>query len=186
MSKLRLQKKTLEHDLFDKPIRALTINSKNKGDSNERECCKWLYKWTGKRFIRTPSSGGRRLENNSSFCGDVVCEDEKFNFRYAVETKHLANLKISHGDSSSYNSIYKIWQQAQGDAVRALKAPLVMVRVNGQAKGVYMICTTDERFVSIMFMQDVPMLRTYSFINGETIYAYSSVEVLQVPYAYLY
>ena len=93
MSKRQLR--TIETDIFGYQVAENPINSKKKGDTNERAAASWLHKWTRELFIRTPSSGGRRLENASNFCGDVVCENEDFNFPFVVETKHRKDITFS-------------------------------------------------------------------------------------------
>ena len=48
----------VDTDLFG--AKEQSINSKVKGNNNELKAAKWLTKWTGCPFTRTPSSGGLR------------------------------------------------------------------------------------------------------------------------------
>lgn len=118
--------------------RTQSINQKRKGNTNERVAAKWLEKWTGKKFARVPSSGGLRWANNSSVCGDVVCEDETFDFPFAVETKALKTFALRE-IMSGRNMIKTLWKQAQRDALRAGKEPLLMLRKNGMPAGEYVV-----------------------------------------------
>lgn len=167
----------IEHDIFGTVPRSKTINSKKKGDRNENDLCKtFLLEWTKQRFIRVPSSGGRRLQNNSTFCGDVVCENEDYDFLFAVETKHLKTLGLpNNGVLRSNSVIFKIWQQGKRDAIRANKYPLLALRRNGFPKGQYLIVV------------DRPLDIEHDFKgtkNAETLYAYWSKSILEnIPYS---
>jgi len=130
--------RTIETDIFGYDVREGGINSKKKGDKNERQATKWLYLWTGEDFARTPSSGGLRWKNNPSVCGDVVCQNVDFNFPFSVETKHLKT--VAYDTILRSNSkIFTIWAQAWEDASRAKKTPMLMLRSNGMPVGEYYI-----------------------------------------------
>lgn len=117
------------------------INQKKKGNLNEREVCKFLQLWTGQKFIRTPASGGRRLENNDMFVGDVVCENQDFKFVFTVETKHYQKLglKTLKGQMRANAKIFGFWEQAKSDAERAKKIPMLLVRENDMPKGTWLV-----------------------------------------------
>lgn len=169
--------RSIETDIFGYPVGQVMINSKNKGDSNERQATKWLYLWTGVRFIRTPSSGGRRLENASNFCGDVVCEDETFNFIFAVETKHLK--KITFDPILRSNSaIFTIWEQAKRDADRAGKLPMLMLRENGRSIGSYMIYFSQSVHEKVKRTGAVVVSKGVNK-DGGRIYGYTSDDLLE-------
>jgi len=141
-----MKRRRIDEDIFgDSP--ADTINQKVKGNRNEINAAKWLTRWTGAKFTRTPSSGGLRWKKNSSVCGDVVCEEEDFNFKYSVETKHLARIPVPKNGKLRSNSIfYKIWKQAEEDAERANKKPFVIVRENGMVKDTFYVVTDSYHF----------------------------------------
>lgn len=133
-----MAKKTIKHDVFGLPVRADGIDSRNKGVVNERLVCKFLEKWTGRPFARVPSSGGLRWKNNSSVCGDVVCEDEDFDMIFSVETKHRKDLVFKEMLQSN-SMIYRVWEQAKADAERARKEPMLILRNNGMPRGKYIV-----------------------------------------------
>lgn len=136
--------RTLVTDLFGSPKkRSSGINSKQKGNKNERVACKWLEEWTGEKFTRVPSSGGMRWKNHSSVCGDVVCENEDFKFCFSVETKFLKDFEIvEHLRENS--KIFTIWDQAIYDAARGHKFPMLMLRKNGMAAKEFYIFISKE------------------------------------------
>lgn len=173
----RVRVRSIETDLFGYKVGQDLINSKKKGDNNERQATKWLYLWTGERFIRTPSSGGRRLENASNFCGDVVCENENFNFLFAVETKHLK--KITFDPILRNNSaIFTIWEQARRDADRAGKLPMLMLRENGMSIGSYILFFSQQFYEGIKH-QGLNVVSKGINKDGERIYGFTSEEVLE-------
>ena len=118
------------------PKRRPSINSKDKGNANERAVAKWLSAWTGKDFVRTPSSGGLRWQNSLglNICGDVVCTNQGHTFPFTVETKHLKDIsfKVSkNGTLREYSQVLTIFQQASRDADRDCKSPMMLLRCNG-------------------------------------------------------
>lgn len=162
------KKRLIEHDLFGTEPKAKGINSKDKGDRNETALCKWLYKWTGQRFIRVPSSGGRRLVNNSSFCADVVCENEDFNFAFAIETKHYANFGFKKGKLAKNSKVLRIWSdQVVPDAKRAKKIPIMALRENYMKANTWLIFTDTK-------LQGIEPILMADNKEGLILYAYSS------------
>lgn len=137
----------LYDDIFGVTPGSDRINSKKKGDSNERVAAKWLTDWVGVKFTRVPSSGGLRWTNTVNACGDIVCEDGDFDFLFSVETKHLKNLSIA--PTLRVNSkIFTIWNQAVTDAIRANKFPMCLLRSNGMASGTYYVIISSALFDS--------------------------------------
>lgn len=133
------------HDLFGGYRANTGINSKAKGDNNERAVCKWLHKWTGSKFARVPSSGGLRWANAAKTCGDVICEDDDFYFPFSVETKHYKNLTVKE-QLRSNSLVYRFWKQAVTDSLRSATKmhPLLLLRKNGMKAGEYYFGVSDE------------------------------------------
>ena len=125
--------KRIEHEVLGIPVRARNINSKNKGNVNERDAAKAMQYWTKKKFVRTPSSGALRWNDNDKVTGDIICDEKGYNFPFTVECKHLKSIPIK--DMLSMNSkVYTIWKQASEDAKRAGKLPMALLRCNGMNK----------------------------------------------------
>lgn len=138
----KLKQRTILHDLFGDSEYVQPINQKQKGNNNERETAKYLSVWLGVEFVRTPSSGGRRLANNSMFVGDVVCGDESFTFPCVVETKHYESIILKpnkEGMLGSKNKVFAWWKQAFDDANRVSKMPLLFCRENGMPKATWFV-----------------------------------------------
>ena len=185
---------TIADDILGSSGREKTINSKRKGNRNEIVAAKWLEKWTGQEFARTPSSGGLRWGQDASFaCGDVVCKNEKFDFIFAVETKHLKAVEFKP-HLSKRSKIYTIFQKAYRDAERAGKLPLLMLRTNGMEAGKFNIFSTVDvmnkvfegakELQLIRYTHEIyTMSGTYETHDGSTtLVGVPSDFVLKVPY----
>ena len=117
---------------------ATHVNSKKKGSKWERDVCKFMKKWTGYEFSRTPASGGLRWHKKDDIVSDVICTDEKHGHRFpcAIECKFYQDIKFEHvllGNDSC--KIMEFWNQATRDAERAKKLPLLIMRYNNMPKG---------------------------------------------------
>lgn len=133
--------RTIETDIFGSVVQD-TINSKKKGDNNERTAAKFITKWCGEKFTRVPQSGGLRWKNASIVCGDLVCENEDFYFPFSVETKHYKSFAIPPYDCKFLGLRTKLgtfWKQTENDAQRANKVPLTLARCNGMDSGSYVV-----------------------------------------------
>lgn len=112
-----------------------------KGKDNERLLAATLGKWVGTKFNRTPQSGGMHLRN-ANFAGDIVCVDQKYDFPFTVETKHLKTIYVPDSGNLRTNSIvYTIFDQARKDAERVGLSPLAFLRSNGMDRGEYWLVT---------------------------------------------
>lgn len=172
-------KRTIETDLFGHFVVENPINSKKKGDKNERIAAKWLTEWTGTPFTRVPSSGGLRWKNASNVCGDLVCEDESFVFPFAVETKHLKSLVMPKYLRSN-SKVFSIYDQAKLDADRAGKHPMMLLRQNGMPSGEFMVFFNKE-------LQELLPIYDCCGHNrkGVCLYGYKSSRLIEVEFAKL-
>jgi hypothetical protein len=135
-------------EIFGHSSRKRKINSKRKGNNNERLACVLLQDWTGYPFARVPSSGGLRWKNMASVVGDLVCTDEDVRFSFVVETKFLA--QIFTGKSSEVTTVLKVWAQAEQDCMRTKsKVPLLLLRDNGMQTGAYYVIFSDDTLKKI-------------------------------------
>lgn len=133
--------RTIETDIFGVVVQD-TINSKKKGDNNERVAAKFMTKWCGEKFTRVPQSGGLRWKQASIVCGDIVCENEEFYFPFSVETKHYKSFSIPPFDNSVLGKRTKLgtfWEQTERDAKRANRIPITLARCNGMESGSYIV-----------------------------------------------
>lgn len=172
MPKKTARKRTIVSDIFGQPIEQ-PINQKLKGNRNELTAAKFLHKWTGVDFVRTPSSGGRRLKNAKNFCGDVVCCDDDYYFPFTVETKHLGQITVTKTLRSN-SEVFTIWRQAEADAVRASKEPMLLLRSNGMPAG------TFHCFIRKVIADLLGIVPDY---DGGLIVGFHSSKLLQVTFA---
>lgn len=123
--------KKFHHEVLGTNPGPARINSKQKGNANEREVAKILSSWTGAKFARTPMSGGLHWDHEA-VAGDVVCVTRDFDFIFSVETKHYADVKLKE---SAW--MEKVLTQAIDDALEAGKYPMVLLRKNRMPRGEY-------------------------------------------------
>ena len=115
------------------------MNSKQKGNRNERMVAKLLTQWTGHEFVRVPASGGLQWKNRADVCGDVISSDPDFNFHFSVETKHMSSLGLNSPILRKNSCIYTFMTQCQQAAQAVGKRPFLMVRENRMPKEKYYI-----------------------------------------------
>lgn len=131
------------------PTRRAPINSKNKGNRNEQAVARWLTRWTGKEFVRTPQSGGIRWRNSLglNICGDVVCTEQGHYFPFTVETKHLKDISFRVGKNGCLREdsrVLTIFEQVNADSTRDGKRPLMLLRCNGMGKDTWWVFLEND------------------------------------------
>lgn len=113
-------------------------SGKKKGSSYEREIAKKLSLWLtdDKRadcVWRTSNSGGTATVNKSDTqCGDLHAvrpEAQRFFEVFSLELKNYKQLDLLTFQSKNF-LLKKWWAQAEIDAERANKIPLLIVRIN--------------------------------------------------------
>lgn len=122
------------------------INSKRKGGANELVLAKAFSKWTGVKFMRTPSSGAIHVAH-SAFAGDIVCADPNFYFPITVETKVRKRGILPDSETAAHGfillrkntAILKFWKQVANDAERVGTIPLLFVREDFQKAGTWVV-----------------------------------------------
>lgn len=125
---------SIEHDIFGTKPRKKGINSKRKGDNNERDLAKYLSKWTGYQFERVPSSGGLGWKDSVQTVGDVVCTTPNSRVPFTFETKALKKLGLNSPILRSNSCIFKHWHQCNREGKQANRIPLFIARDNGMKK----------------------------------------------------
>lgn len=117
-------------------------NSKQKGNKAERELCKWFEQWTSFPFNRVPASGGLRWKNTNATAGDIICDNERHNrrFQFSIESKSYKDINFEHlilGNKKA--KIREFWQQANDDAERGGRVPILFMRYNGMTKNTWFV-----------------------------------------------
>ena len=142
------------------------MNSKAKGSRFERAIGKWLTEWTGFKFERNRAGSGSWHTNNDSV-SDITCTDERHAHRckISIECKSYKDIKLEHvllGNKGC--DIERFWSQAKGDALRAKRKPILIMRYNSMPKNeFFMVVDSDlaEAFQLIVF---IGSLISYSLI----------------------
>jgi len=128
------------------------INSKNKGNKNERELCKFWSSWTGYEFARVPASGGLRWKKTDNTTGDILCSDDKHSkrFQFSIETKFHQDIKFEHTLLGVKGvKIDEFWEQALSDSVRAKRIPILFMRYNGMPKLTWFVALEYSLYISL-------------------------------------
>lgn len=118
----------------------MAINSRSKGNRNERKAADLLKKWTKKGFSRTPSSGGLNWKSSNTK-GDIVCTSEGHYFPFCVEVKAHKTINFSELliPGKKGVKILDFWNQCKRDAAKCNKIPLLMMRYNGMPSDLFFI-----------------------------------------------
>lgn len=140
------------------------INSKKKGNRNERLCASVMSDWTGIKFTKVPASGGMRLKDTSLMAGDLMPEEgtsmdkEADNYMpFIIETKHKAKLHYET-PLPDRSLLRNIWNKAIEDANRSGRIPIALLRENGMPKGEYLFIVSGIHFYTPLFTQSVKPL----------------------------
>lgn len=150
------------------------INSKAKGNANERVACKFMEEWTGIEFQRVANSGG--IHNMSPWlAGDIapVLIEDLVDFKVIIETKHLKYLGCLDGTRRN-SRIQKIFDQCVTDAARISPEhkSLCLLRQNRMTVGSYIVVVKENE-----------TNKTHPFFLrlGELL-LFHSEEILHIPY----
>lgn len=112
--------------------------SKNRGNYGEYRIAKLLMEFTGKKFRKTPSSGGYNKQGGvqiaeHKFCGDVICGDPTFAF--CVESKNRPDdfnlAALSTAPSSA--KFTEWWFQCLDDALRVELLGMLYFKLGGSS-----------------------------------------------------
>lgn len=128
----------------------MAINSRKKGAKNEREIAKTLELWSGKKFAKTPASGGLNWKT-SNVAGDVVCVTEGHYFPFCIEGKSYLKIDFSHLLTPGIKNvdILGFWEQAKRDATKANKIPILLIRYNGLPKHFWFLAIEESYYIQL-------------------------------------
>lgn len=119
----------------------MAINSKKKGNRNERKLTKLWETWTGWEFQRVPASGGLRWKKTDDITGDIICTEPGITgFKFSVETKSHKTIDFAHLlNGNKRCSIMDFWNQTLADSERAKRIPILFMRSNGMKQDMYFV-----------------------------------------------
>lgn len=156
------------------------INSRSKGNRNERNIAKLFEKWTGKKFSKTPSSGGLQWKTTNSK-GDIVCTKEGHYFPFCIEAKSYKELNFQHLLYSDKAEILKFWAQANRDADLAKKIPLLFMRTNGITKDLHFVVMHVRHF-RLFIKEHLVSDCAYMYIKNHKIIIFKSTDLINTSY----
>lgn len=137
----------------------MPINSKAKGNTNERAAAHALTEWTGHEFTRVPQSGGLRWDNRVNVCGDLISTDPDFDFMFNIEVKHYRSLGLKKSIQilRKNSVVFRFMEQCKADAKASGKKPFLMLRENGMKKDTWYIFLPVTFAQYISFMNHLPI-----------------------------
>ena len=139
------------------------MNSRSKGNRNERRACDLLKKWTRKKFARTPSSGGLSWKKTNAK-GDVVCIKEGHYFPFCVEVKAHREINFSHLLYDVDCKIMEFWDQCCHDAKEAKKVPMLLMRYNGLPAELFFLAVPTN-FYQTLYIDQLHINRIMQYKN---------------------
>jgi Holliday junction resolvase len=137
----------------------MAINSKTKGNCNERAAAQVLTEWTGHEFVRVPQSGGLGWDNKQDVCGDLISTDKDFDCFLSIETKHYRSLGLKKSIQllRENSVVYRFMEQCKRDAKTAGKKPFLMLRENGMKSGTWYIFLPVSFSEHLKFINYLPI-----------------------------
>lgn len=166
----------------------MAINSRNKGNKGERKAAALFKTWTGKEFARTPSSGGLSWKSSNSK-GDVVCTSEGHYFPFVVEIKTHKEIDFSHLLVPGIKNvkILEFWEQADRDAKKANKIPMLLMRYDRLPADFYFLVVTQEfaKLCHVELTSSIPgftSLRYHNYKTNQALMVFSSKEFFMTNY----
>lgn len=140
------------------------VNGKKKGNKAENLLCQVLKDWSGLDFRRVPQSGGLRGHVMEYTVGDIICVDRKMPnkvFPFSIECKSYNMIDFStlipRPNAKSRTGEYvnceidKFWDQAESDALRGKKLPILFMRFNNMPKTMFFV-VIDRKMAKNLFI----------------------------------
>lgn len=159
------------------------INSRRKGNKNERIAAALFTTWTKRKFERTPSSGG--LQWKGSFAkGDIVCTVDRHYCPFCVEIKAHKEIDFSHLMIPGIKNvkIFEFWKQCRRDARKAKKLPLLLMRYDRLPKAFFFTAMPLDFWFAVKHLfPNVKYLHFQDFINP-AFAVISSIDFFKVDY----
>jgi Holliday junction resolvase len=160
----------------------MAINSRTKGNKNERDLAKLFEKWSNHKFSRTPSSGGLQWKASNSK-GDIVCTDEGYYFPFCIEAKNYKDINFEHLLYLPKPKILEFWEQAKRDADKAKKIPILTMRYNGMPKDLHFV-VVEAKFAMLLFETEIidPSLYLKFMSKKHKLAIFNSKDFFSMPY----
>jgi len=133
------------------------INSRNKGNKNERNIAKLFTEWTGVEFVRVPRSGGLHWKSGMSVTGDLIPSDpfDLVTFPFSIEAKFYNAITFQDLILPNKSDLQKFYDQSTKDADSVGKYPLVLFRYNRMPRDLYFVMMGHKQFVRARKLMDL-------------------------------
>lgn len=157
------------------------INSKKKGSKFERQIGAWFTEWTGYKFERNRAGSGAWHSNKDS-TSDITCTDEKHAHRckISIECKCYKDIKFEHILLGNKNcDIIRFWDQAEKDAKRGNKVPILCMRYNSMPAKEFFFVVGPELANSIFNKDIVSTPHMIIFSSGKPLYIFMASSVIK-------
>lgn len=129
----------IDQDARKEKARRTGKKSKTKGNVFERWIAHQLSDATGKKFHRTPSSGGSGLAAGFRLAGDVVTDDR--NWQFCIEAKARQGWILENLFSED-SAVWSWWRQACREAKTVAMEPLLVFK--RKMYGPYVMMTLES------------------------------------------
>ena len=186
----------------------MAINSKQKGNSHERNVAKLLSQWSGSKFMRTPMSGAIHNFQDKRVVSDIVAPLSLGNWPFSIECKNTENSWEFNTLIEQTAVFWKQWQQCVDDANREGSAPMLVFTKNYRdifmsiTKEIYdkldihpesyiVVNNTDYELVIMKFKEFLSLVSVEDLLDNNLQHSYFNyIKILQkilyffVPWSY--
>lgn len=130
-------------------------NPKEKGNNFERKVAGLLTKWSGVKFLRTPSSGAIHNFKDRRVVSDIVPPLSFGEFPFSIECKNVnCSWEFSALLEGTSETLKKHWKQCCEDAQREGLRPLLVFTKN--FRNIY--CVLTEEDYAVLNVEIIPNL----------------------------
>ena len=120
----------------------MAINSKNKGNTHERNVAKMLSDWAGAKFMRTPMSGAIHNFHDKRVVSDIVAPLSIGEWPFSIECKNTENSWEINTFVEGTAEFWKQWKQCLDDSIREDLCPMLVFTKN--YRDIYMAIKIED------------------------------------------
>lgn len=159
------------------------INSRSKGNTNERRLAALFATWTKRTFARVPSSGGLSWKTANAK-GDIICTKEGHYFPFCIEAKNYKEINFQHLLYLDNAKILEFWAQCTRDAKIANKIPILTMRYNGMPKDLHFVVIPNDFALKLINGELIDPKNYMRFISkNHKLMIYTSTDFFQTDYS---
>lgn len=169
----------------------MSINSRSKGNRAERVAATVITEWTGRKFAKTPSSGGLQWKK-SYVKGDITCTVEGHFCPFVFEVKSHREIDFSQilnpGIKDGRIKVWEFWNQVSRDSKTVGKIPMLMMRYDKLPKNFFFVAikaTHYHKFREGLMLDSMSSIKVAVHVNSkdyENIVILRSTEFFSLSY----